>query len=44
MAEQLQHYLKIIVDDLLKLYYEGIQIRTPRHPQGLPLTLFTQKL
>jgi hypothetical protein len=33
-ADQLQNYLKIIVDDLLKLFHEGIYIRTPRFPQG----------
>ncbi|TDL13710.1 hypothetical protein BD410DRAFT_734965 [Rickenella mellea] len=34
-AEQLQHYLKILVDDLLKLYETGIKIITPSCPEGL---------
>jgi hypothetical protein len=33
-ADQLQNYIKIIVDDLLKLFYKGIYIRTPCYPQG----------
>lgn len=33
-AEQMQNYLKIIVDDLIKLYEEGIKIATPAHPEG----------
>ncbi|EPQ57917.1 hypothetical protein GLOTRDRAFT_91486 [Gloeophyllum trabeum ATCC 11539] len=33
-AEQLQKYLKIIVDDLIKLFEEGIMIKTPQYPEG----------
>jgi hypothetical protein len=33
-AEQLQNYLKIIVDDLIYLYEEGMVIETPEHPEG----------
>jgi hypothetical protein len=33
-AEELQNYLKLIVDDLLKLYEEGVWICTPAFPQG----------
>ena len=32
-AEQMQQYLRIIVDDLLKLF-EGIKIPTPSCPEG----------
>jgi hypothetical protein len=33
-AEQLQHHLKILVDELVQLYEDGIVIETPEHPQG----------
>lgn len=33
-AEQLQHYLKIIVDDLMNLYNNGVRYVTPSHPEG----------
>jgi hypothetical protein len=33
-AEQLQNYLKIVVDDLVKLYEHGMVIQTPEHPDG----------
>ncbi|KIJ09902.1 hypothetical protein PAXINDRAFT_86800, partial [Paxillus involutus ATCC 200175] len=33
-GSQLQNYLKFIVDDLLKLYQEGIVYHTPGHPEG----------
>jgi hypothetical protein len=33
-SQQLQNYLKIIVDDLLELYEEGIIVKTPEHPNG----------
>ncbi|KAJ7755299.1 hypothetical protein DFH07DRAFT_773414 [Mycena maculata] len=32
MSEQLQAYLKLIVDDLIMLYDEGIIIKPPEHP------------
>ncbi|KDQ55891.1 hypothetical protein JAAARDRAFT_195137 [Jaapia argillacea MUCL 33604] len=34
MTEQLQNYLKIIVDDLIKLYEEGVRVKTPTCPEG----------
>ncbi|KAJ7615964.1 hypothetical protein FB45DRAFT_757645, partial [Roridomyces roridus] len=34
-AEQLQHYLKIIVDDLIMLYEDGIVVNTPEFPNGI---------
>jgi len=34
-AEELQKYLKIIVDDLLKLWNDGIWICTPAYPEGM---------
>ncbi|KAJ6565433.1 hypothetical protein B0H10DRAFT_2112909, partial [Mycena sp. CBHHK59/15] len=34
-AAQLQHYLKIIVDDLIMLYDDGIMIKTPEYPNGM---------
>lgn len=34
-AEQLQHYLKLIVDDLLDLYDPGIRITTAEYPEGM---------
>ncbi|KZT22790.1 hypothetical protein NEOLEDRAFT_1070879, partial [Neolentinus lepideus HHB14362 ss-1] len=34
-GEQLQSYLKFIVDDLIKLYEEGICIKTAAHPEGM---------
>lgn len=33
-AEQLQNYLKIVVDDLLNLYENGVRYVTPSHPDG----------
>ena len=33
-AEELQEILRIIVDDLLKLYQDGILISTPQFPNG----------
>jgi hypothetical protein len=33
-AEQLQNYLKIVVEDLKRLYDTGIQVETPEHPEG----------
>lgn len=34
-SAQLQHCLKIIVDDLLDLYNSGIEINSPEHPNGI---------
>ncbi|KAG2113236.1 hypothetical protein DEU56DRAFT_749141 [Suillus clintonianus] len=31
---QLQNYLRLVVDDLLKLYEEGVVYHTPGHPEG----------
>ncbi|KAJ7305462.1 hypothetical protein DFH08DRAFT_825153 [Mycena albidolilacea] len=36
-SEQLQHYLKIVVDDLIMLYDHGIIINPPEHPNGIRL-------
>ncbi|KAJ7148859.1 hypothetical protein C8R46DRAFT_916637, partial [Mycena filopes] len=33
-AEQLQHYLKIVVDDLVMLHEKGIIVKTPEYPNG----------
>jgi hypothetical protein len=33
-SEQLQNYLKVIVDDLVMLYQHGILISTPQFPNG----------
>ena len=33
-AEQLQNYLRILVDDLILLYENGILIKTPDFPDG----------
>ena len=35
-GEQLQSYLKVIVDDLITLYETGSVIYTPAHPEGTP--------
>jgi hypothetical protein len=35
-GEQLQNYMKVIVDDLLMLYEEGIVISTPQFSNGKP--------
>jgi hypothetical protein len=43
-AEQLQHYIRIIVDDLLQLFNEGIQVCTPRHPNGRSSQLLTSSI
>lgn len=34
-AEQLQHYLRVIVDDLIMLHEEGILIETAEHTNGV---------
>ncbi|KAF8834588.1 hypothetical protein BDN67DRAFT_914663, partial [Paxillus ammoniavirescens] len=34
-GSQLQNYLKFIVDDLLKLYNDGVIYHTPAYPQGI---------
>lgn len=39
-AEQLQNYLKVIVDDLLMLYQDGILISTPQFPNGTSDPIF----
>lgn len=31
---QLQNYMRLVVDDLLQLYDEGIIYHTPAYPQG----------
>ena len=36
-GEQLQNYLKIIVDDLLKLYDDGVRYSTESCPQGVSI-------
>ncbi|KAJ7039998.1 hypothetical protein C8F04DRAFT_948928, partial [Mycena alexandri] len=33
-AEQLQNYLKLVVDDLVHLYEQGIVVKAPGHPNG----------
>ncbi|KZT26645.1 hypothetical protein NEOLEDRAFT_1062734, partial [Neolentinus lepideus HHB14362 ss-1] len=33
-SEQLQKYLRILVDDLIKLFEEGVMIKTPLYPEG----------
>ena len=38
-AEQLQHYLKLLVDDLVKLYEEGIVVKTNQYPEGKDTSL-----
>jgi hypothetical protein len=43
-AEQLQHYLKIIVDDLITLYDDGITVKTPEYPDGMAAVLVNDSL
>lgn len=38
-SEQLQNYLKLIVDDILMLYNEGIIVKTSEHPNGTNISL-----
>ena len=38
-SDELQHMLKLVVDNLIILYEEGIIIRTPAYPQGIVFTL-----
>ncbi|KZT27351.1 hypothetical protein NEOLEDRAFT_1060777 [Neolentinus lepideus HHB14362 ss-1] len=33
-SKQLQKYLRILVDDLIKLFEEGVMIKTPLYPEG----------
>jgi hypothetical protein len=33
-GQQLQHYLKVVVDDLFDLYERGIIVKTPEHRNG----------
>lgn len=37
-ADQLQHFMKNLVDELIKLYEDGIFIKTPLYPQGASLS------
>ena len=39
-SEQLQNYLKPIVDDLLELYEDGMIYCTPKHPNSEILVFF----
>ncbi|GBE84457.1 hypothetical protein SCP_0604360 [Sparassis crispa] len=34
-AEQVQNYLKLVVDDLLNLYENSVIMKTPSHPDGI---------
>lgn len=34
-ADQLQHHLKVVVDQLIILYEEGILIKTAEYPDGM---------
>ncbi|GBE85372.1 hypothetical protein SCP_0705590 [Sparassis crispa] len=34
-AEQVQNYLKLVVDDLLNLYENGVIMKTPSYPDGI---------
>lgn len=43
-GEQLQRYLKLIVDDLLRLWKDGVRYRTPQYPQGIIFSHLTLKL
>jgi hypothetical protein len=38
-ADQLQEYLRLIVDDLIKLFDSGIRVPTPSSPEGIKLSL-----
>lgn len=38
-AEQLQQYNRLIVDDLIQLYEDGINLPTQRYPNGISLTI-----
>jgi hypothetical protein len=40
----LQHYLKIIVDDLITLYDDGITVKTPEYPDGMATVLVNDSL
>ena len=33
-ADEMQHSMKLFVDDLLQLYHDGITVRTRRFPNG----------
>jgi len=33
-AEQLQHYIALLVDDLIELYENGVVMKTLSHPEG----------
>lgn len=37
-ADQLQHHLKVVVDELILLYDKGIVIKTPEYPNGMYMT------
>lgn len=32
--DQVHRYMRVLVNELLKLWQEGILVRTPRHPEG----------
>ncbi|KAL5476590.1 hypothetical protein ACEPAI_3270 [Sanghuangporus weigelae] len=39
-CEELQHLLEAVVDDLLRLYEEGIEVRTPHYPNGRKIHVY----
>ncbi|KAG0692849.1 hypothetical protein DFH29DRAFT_817045 [Suillus ampliporus] len=41
---QLQNYMKLIVDDLLNLYDNGVVYYTPAYPQGIPSYIIPHRL
>ena len=43
-ADQLQEYLRIIVDDLIKLFHDGIRVPTPSSPEGTQFYTFFDSL
>ena len=34
-AEKTQRFMKIFIDDLIRLYEDGILVRTPKYPHGV---------
>ena len=42
-ADQIQEYLRIIVDNLIMLFEEGIRVPTPSSPEGKQPTISSRQ-
>jgi hypothetical protein len=43
-AEQVQQYIKLLVDELIILFEKGIVVKTPAHPDGTYLLYHPRRM